>query len=348
MRKRMIMLAAAVCLLALLVSGCSTTVAFNVLKPAEVNMSEYRSLAVFDFEPYEMNKEIFASKLILSLLFDDQQITTTGYRYDLDDEIAEYMTDRTIRALSNTDYFTIASAGKLDPFQNLTANALVSNKDLYGSLGIEAVVVGEIEDMDYNEYVDENEKEVWNAETEVYDTVVEAYFIQEVELGVSYKVVDMVNNRIIATDYLSGSDRTRTYIEDADDFDAPALEPMYKNIVRSFETSIKRKLAPYYVREYRNIMKDDWNDPRSETAEQYIKDEMYKPALDLYLEMWYDKKNISAGFNAAIVYEVMGQFDSAISIMKDVYDATGSRDASQEYARLQKVKEEYQRAAAQY
>lgn len=338
----------AVFLLIAVLTGCSTTVAFDVLKPAEVNMADYRTIAVFDYDPYDLSDEVFAGKLILSLLFGEKEIKTSGYRLNLDDQIADYMTERTIRTLGNTNYFTVAAPEQIRPYQHSTATMIVSNRLLYENLGIEAAIVGSIEDMDFDERVEEKEKQVWNTETEVYDTVIENYLVQEVELGVSYSVIDLKRGTLLATKYLSGRNSQRTFIEDPDTFFAPELEPLYKSIVRSFESQISRQLAPYYVREYRSIVDDKSKDPRSEIAKEYIKDSLYKKALNLYLEMWYDSSNYSAGYNAAIVYEVLGQFDSAIAVIKDVYDATGNPDAYSEYQRLKSVKAEYQKAASQY
>ncbi len=348
MKKLLSVLILSSLVLIITLTGCSTTVAFDVLKPAEVNMSEYRTLAVFDYEPYELTKEYFAGKLILSYLFGSQEIGSTGFRLYLDDEIARYMTDRTINTLGRTGYFTIIRPDQLRPFQNYNTAMLLSNRSLYESLGVDAAILGTIEDMDYSETVDEREKKIWNEETEVYDTQIEAYFIQEVELGISYTVVDVRQGTILATEYLSGRKRDSTFIKDPDTFQAPSLENLYKEIARGFETQISRKLAPYYVREYRNIKDDKSKDPRSKTAKEFIKSSMYKNALNLYLEMWYESGNTSAGFNAAIVYEVLGQFDSAIAVIKDVYDSTGLPDAYKEYKRLEQVKAESQKAAQQY
>jgi len=332
----------------MVLTSCATTIAFDVLKPAEVNMADYRTIAVFDFEPYDLADEFFAGKLILDYLFGDKEIKTSGYRLYLDDEIAEYMTERMTRTLDRTDYFTVVSPDQIRPYQHNNASMIISNRLLYDNLGIEAVVMGSVDKMDCDEHVDEKEVSVWNEELDQYDTETELYFVQEVELQVSYSVIDVKEGTILATKHLSGKEYRKTLIEDPDTFDAPLLEPLYKQIVDGFQNTIRRQLAPYYVREYRTLMDDKTKDARSESAKKYIKDSLYKKALNLYLEMWYDSKNYSAGYNAAIVYEVLGQFDSAIAMMKDVYDSTGMPDAYDEYMRLMQVKAEYQEASSQY
>ena len=336
-------------LLTLAFTGCATTIGFDVLKPAEVNMADYRTLAVFDYDPYEISDEVFAGKLILDILFgNSDDFTTTGYRIGLDDDVADYMTERTISTLNRTNYFTVVSQDQIRPYQHSAASAIVTNRILYENLGIEAAILGTIEDLDYYEQVQEREKSVWNDTTQQFDIFIENYFVQEVELGVSYTVIDLKRGQILATKYLSGENSRSTLIENANTFTAPLLEPLYQNIIRGFESTISRQLAPYYVREYRSLKKDETKNPRSEMAEELIKNSQYQQALDIYLDLWYSSTNMAAGFNAAIVYEVLGQFDQAIAIMEEVHDTTRSPDAYTELLRLKNVKAEYLKAASQY
>jgi tetratricopeptide (TPR) repeat protein len=341
----------ALLLIVFLLTGCATTVAFDVLKPAEVNMADYKKLAIYDFEPYDLDDAYFTNKFIIEYLLGEKQISTTGYRIYIDDEIAEYMTDQTIETLERTNYFDLVASEKMRDYLGYGRNTVVSNRMLSETLGVDAVLIGEIQDMDYDERIDEKEKMVWIEPTEEveghYETVIDAYFVQNVELRAYYNVIDVDTGNIIASKHLTGRDSNRTLIKDPDTFSAPLLEPMYRSIIRGFQDEIKRHLAPYYVREYRSMMKEKDN-PRFETAEQYIKSSQYKQALDLYTTMWYDSGSFAAGYNAAILYEVMGQYDSALALMKEVYDATRNPDAYEAYQRLQRVKIEAEEASKQF
>ena len=83
------------------------------------------------------------------------------------------------------------------------------------------------------------------------------------------------------------------------------------------------------------------------TADKLVKDANYKQAIDLYYDIWYDTENVAAGYNAAILFEVHGQIDKAIALMKEVARKTGNPKAVQEVARLERVKLEYAKAASQ-
>lgn len=348
MKQKIILAVFSAVLAVLMLTSCATTVAFDVLKPAEVNMAEYKRLAVYDFEPYDLDDEYYTTKFIIEYLLGAKQISTTGYRIYLDDEVAEYMTDQTIQTLEGTNYFDLVTSNLL---QDYGRNTVVSNRVLSETLGVDAVLIGSIQDMDYDERIEEREKQVLvepEGGGEPYpETVIEAYFVQNVELKAQYTVVDVRNGTVIASKHLSGRDSNRTFIKDPDNFSAPLLEPMFRSIIRGFQSEIRRHLAPYYVREYRSMMKEKDN-PRFETAEQYIKSSQYSQALEVYTNMWYDSRSFAAGYNAAILYEVMGQYDTAIALMRDVYDATGNPDAYEEYQRLQRVKIEAQEAAKQF
>ncbi|MGM0432075.1 MAG: DUF6340 family protein, partial [Spirochaetota bacterium] len=334
-------------LAAVMLSGCATTVAFDVLKPAQVNMSDYRKLAVLEYEPYELSDEYYAGKLIVEFLFGTSEIRTSGYRFNLDEDIAEYMTEQTIRTLSDTGYFTIVTPDRVQHHQGYSSGSMVSNRVLSEQLGVDAVLVGTILDMDYDERVENRNVTIKNDDGDSVPGV-ESYFVQQVEMQVNYNVIDVDTGNVIASKYLSGNNSRRTKIEpeEADDFRAPQLETLYRAIIRDFQPEISRQLAPYYEREYRRLKEEKGND-KFEAAEKLIKSSQYKKALDLYLELWYDSEILAAGYNAAILYEVMGQYDSALSLMKEVHDTTGNPDAYQQYLRLQQVSREADEAKQQ-
>ncbi len=58
MKKLLSVLILSSLVLIITLTGCSTTVAFDVLKPAEVNMSEYRTLQSSIMNPMNLPKSI--------------------------------------------------------------------------------------------------------------------------------------------------------------------------------------------------------------------------------------------------------------------------------------------------
>jgi len=108
-----------------------------------------------------------------------------------------------------------------------------------------------------------------------------------------------------------------------------------------------KQLAPYQVREHRTLMRDKTKDPRMEQADDLVKGKVYDSALEIFLDVWQQNGNVAAGFNAAVLYEVTGQLDLAISQMKSVVDRTSDKKAMREYNRLLTVRQEQERLREQ-
>jgi tetratricopeptide (TPR) repeat protein len=120
---------------------------------------------------------------------------------------------------------------------------------------------------------------------------------------------------------------------------------MYETIVDSFMPGIARQLAPYKVRETRRLMKDKGSVMKQ--AARLAKSGVYEEALAIYLEVWSEDRNPAAGYNGAIVYEVTGNLDAAIALMKETVGVTDKRGVAREYQRLLRVREERKRLEEQ-
>lgn len=329
--------------------GCATSVAFNVLKPAEVNMSSYRSLAVYEFTPYEFSGINLAQTIILDVIFGKNPLRPSGYSFNLENDIAKYLTTATTRALQSSNYFSILPPEQAKVYQKAAASGASVNNLLIAQ-GVDAVFSGSITDMDFDEYVESRENKVWNetlGTNGAYEVVsVDNYFIQKVYLDVTYSVIDVATGKLITSKSLHGSNSRSTLME-GDDFEAPGLYSLYTSIINDFQTTIRNQLAPYTVRQYRTMLKDKTKSPEMKMADQYVKDGLYKPAQDIYLTRWYQLKDYVSGYNAAILYEVLGDIQAALSLMQEVYQVTGSSDAYKQYERLLRVLDEYNRASEQ-
>lgn len=346
MKKRVITSLVAILMIVVTLSGCATSVAFNVLKPSEFDMSEFTTLAVYDVKPYEFSLYNIAGGLILNILLGQDVSVPSGYKPFMEKTLAEYMTKRIINTLQNTDYFTIASQAQVKVFQAAASSGLGLNSMLAENLGVDATIVSSIDKMTFDEYVQERETTIFDDQLGNL-TRVDTYLVQEVTMDFSYSVVDVRGGKVVGTKYFSDSRYVETLIEDANIFKAPELSNMFTWIIDDFVSKMRYQLAPYIQREYRSMMKDAMKDPRMETADRLVKDANYKQAIDLYYDIWYDTENVAAGYNAAILFEVHGQIDKAISLMKEVARKTGNPKAIQEVARLERVKVEYAKAASQ-
>ncbi len=334
--------------------GCRTTVAFDVVIPAEVNMSSYRTVGVFDFTEYELSRFTSGGYIEFDFFFN-------GYYRPIEDrllssEVARYMTQEMVRTLDRTGYFTIIPPGQLRSYLMNQAAFQFDAERLHRAFGLEAMIIGTIEDMDTREFVQERVESTVNTDTGERERILRSYFIQETYLQISYSVVSAEDGRILATKRLDGRKRQETPIPRTSemptgwserDFRAPSVLPLYRRIIEDFTPEIRDQLAPRTVREVRRLQKDTSGDFRAERADELVKEGIYREAIRLFQGIWYEQGDFSAGYNAAVLYEALGELDQAVSLMRDVASVTGERLAFQELNRLIDAREQRLRAQKQ-
>ncbi|NQT57902.1 MAG: tetratricopeptide repeat protein [Bacteroidetes bacterium] len=344
--KRKSLTAAVICLILVLLSGCATSIAFDVIKPAEINMSEYSHLAIFDIEPYEFSFLDLAGTVVLDLILGKDIDRPTGYTLFMEKDISNKFERQLIYSLQQADYFTLIPPSQLRPYKNINASGAYSNDILINNFNVTASLIGTIEDMRFHEEIIEIETNVDDGFGGVITIITES-FLQEVTMDFSYSILDLRTNQIIATRYEKGERRLVTQIEDKETFRPPKLYDLYTAIITEISSKIRYQLAPRIEREYRFLEKDKTRNRVMETADKLVKDRNYEQALSLYLEIWYSSRNYAAGYNAAVLYEVMGQLQQAVSFMQDVANRTKNPDAYRKLSQLEHELQVYNEAITQ-
>jgi hypothetical protein len=346
MKRKSLAAAAAVIMILMVFSGCATSIAFDVVKPAEINMSEYSHLAIFDIEPYEFSFLDLAGTVVLDLILGRDIDRPTGYTLFLEKDISNKFERQLIYSLQQADYFTLIPPSQLRPYKNTKASGAYSNDILINNFNVTASLIGTIEDLRFYEDIIEIETNVDDGNGGTVTIITES-FLQEVSMDFSYSILDLRTNQIIATRYEKGSRRLVTPIEDIDTFRPPKLYDLYAIIISEISSKIRYQLAPRIEREYRFLEKDKTNNMVMETADQLVKDRNYEQALSLYLEIWHSNRNYAAGYNAAVLYEVMGQLQQAVSLMQDVANQTKNPDAYRKLSQLENELQVYNEAVTQ-
>ena len=75
-------------------------------------------------------------------------------------------------------------------------------------------------------------------------------------------------------------------------------------------------------------------------AESQVKGGNYKAALDSYLGIYAQYRNIAAARNASILHEALGNTEDAASLMRTVYAETGDAGVRDELTRLNEILED--------
>ena len=346
MKKNFLTIFVVILTVVMIFSGCATSIAFDVIKPAEINMSEYSHLAVFDIPPYEFSFLDLAGTVVLDLILGRDIDRPTGYTLFMEKDISNKFERQLVYSLQQTGYFTLIPPSQLRTYKNVNSSGAYSNDILMNDFNVTASLIGTIEDLRFSEEIIEIETNVDDGSGN-FTTVITKSFLQEVSMDFSYSILDLRSNQIVATRYEKGSRKLVTPIEDLETFRAPKLYDLYEEIIVEIAAKVRYQLAPRIEREYRFLEKDKSGDLEMETADQLVKDRNYEQALSLYLEIWYSSRNYAAGYNAAVLYEVKGQLQQAVSFMQDVADQTRNPDAYRKLSQLEHELQVYNEAITQ-
>ncbi|UCF98530.1 MAG: hypothetical protein JSV89_03105 [Spirochaetaceae bacterium] len=324
--------------------GCSTSIPVTVTKPAEINMSANRVIAVLDFR-YPVKGKTITGKDLLEWAISKLTGLDLPDKITVEQKVAEYTTSQVISTLLNTGYFQLVSPQEVARTMQGGISSSTTAVDIGKAVKAQAIVNGEL-------YLLETEDQEWTDERTVTDAgtgqeqIVYVPMIKRtVWVGMSYQVVNTATGNVVASRSFDSQSSTDRELEDKRNL--PDVEDMYARIIDSFMPRMAKQLAPYQVREHRTLMRDKTKDPRMEQADDLVKGKIYDSALEIFLRVWRENGNIAAGFNAAILYEVTGQLDTAIEQMKDVVELTADKKAMREYNRLLTVKQEQERLREQ-
>jgi len=323
--------------------SCATTVPVTVTKPAEVNMAETKNIAVLGFSFPEKYLDLTPEDLIRFAI--DKLVGIDEFKKPTPDEIiSDYATERFILTLVRTNYFHVISAEQIRREMGNTLTDSTGAVQIGKAVGAQAILNGEIYVMEAYEEKTTTSEYVQDVETQTMREVEVEWITRAATLGLKYYVFNTRTGVLIATKTLKDSTSVKERREN-ENLLTSEIE-MYKTIVDSFMPIVARQLAPYTVKESRRLMKDKKN-PSMKLADKYAKSGVYDKAMEIYLEEWNETKNPAAGHNAAILYEVTGNVDAAISLIREVLDAYPEKKILKQYNRLLDVKREQERLAEQ-
>jgi hypothetical protein len=327
-----------------LLFGCSTSIPVTVTKPAEINMSGNRVIAVLDFR-YPVKDKSISGKDLLQWAISKLTGLSLPSELNVEQRVAKYTTDQVIVTLLNTGYFQLVSPQEVAQAMQGGISSSTTAVDIGKAVKAQAIVNGDLYILDAEDKEWTDERTITDAGTGQEQTVYVPMIRRTVWVGMSYQVVNTATGNVVASRAFESQSSTDRELENKRDL--PDVEEMYTSLIDDFMPKMAKQLAPYQVREHRTLMRDKTKDPRMEQADDLVKGKIYDSALEIFLDVWQQNGNLAAGFNAAILYEVTGQLDMAISQMKSVVDRTADKKAMREYNRLLTVKQEQERLKAQ-
>ena len=171
-------------------------------------------------------------------------------------------------------------------------------------------------------------------------------YITSVEVELNYYLTRARDGSLIGPERKSGRDSL------SDRSTYPASDRLLRGLVDRHLNLLHQDIAPHTVIQYRSIAKDKSKDKELKTEMKdtlnQVKAGSYKIALDAYLSIYDRYNSLAAAENAAILYEALGETETAANFMRQVLNATGNPKIREVLARLDKILQDQDILAADY
>jgi tetratricopeptide (TPR) repeat protein len=310
-----IMMAAA--LFGIALSGCGTSVALKVVKPAEIPMQNARDLAILDVVVYDQSNPYYAGGNFLSSAINFYYGKQTNYagsskRYWYSQQAHSMIVD----AMMNTDYFRVYTPQDLFKSSSIYNYVNQSYTQLATGTDIKAYLVPQISNLTVEE---------WKENAVEYDKYKNPiYFIKyfrSMRVDFSYRVVT-VDGKVLAVKNFSDSRSTNAknpaYLTSEEDLFVPMME--------GFVREMAVQLAPRVETVWYSLAEDKTKNPQMKEADKLVVDELYTEAMQLYLQIFEETKNPAAAINASIMYRVMGDLEGGVAYLDKAYGITHDKN----------------------
>jgi len=328
--------------LALVFTSCSTTIGISRLVPAQVDVSGYKTIAIRStIDETHWKQPSFWNSYVPFLSVDQlywQYMSMRSYLdFDASSVITNAASDMITKAV-NTGFFTIMEPKLTDSIINIgqyngnLRQTLLDNK-------VDAVLTTKITSMNYDEYI--------TAERDTYQSVdkdgkkyfsIRFYLVQTYSMSISYTLSDVENNKIIASGvFNSDNKKVKTKIgqtiNEKGDYQAEkyysidSASTLLKSLISQFADKFRNELSPHYVTSYFDFMPNKPEVKGLKVAYDAVDNGNYQTALTLFSDEYARSGHVASGYNAAILYFAVGDYQKAYDLCNDLYRNHGSADA---------------------
>jgi len=276
----------------LTVFGCATSIPVQAIKPPELDLQGIKTIAILplsyptqgldpDLDPYQAALE--------SLWLQDSEDQDPLSR-DLAKETERIF----IETVKETGRFRIVSPEEL--------SAILDPSSPAAGIDADAVVVGSISLISI---VTDNPSK--GASGKTIHSYTNAVFV-----GLSFDIYRTGTEGIAASKDIRGS----VTVKKLPDRNAvnETTQKAAADLISAWPERIRRAFAPYSMPEERKLA-DGGKDPDMQRAKLLVAEGSYQRALDLYGAEYRETGGFAAGFNAAIMKELLGDIDGSIADM---------------------------------
>lgn len=246
--------------------------------------------------------------------------------------IAQYATKIATSKIRAMNHFTLVDSSEIENLRK--KNQSIENH-------VDALFTGQITRVSSDRTSQKKSIITKDGDTKYYFT-----FSTSVEVEFSYTLVRTRDGSIIGPISRKGS----TSASSKNGY--PSDTALAKAVIDEQLRNLGRDIAPYTITEERKFAADK-SDNKALKAEMknalaLVKAKDNKAALEAYLGIYRQYKNVAAAENASILYESFGEIQTASDFMKQVFDETGNPRAQEVLARLNKNISDQKTLASEY
>jgi hypothetical protein len=247
-------------------------------------------------------------------------------------EMAQYATTVATNRIQELNYFTLIDSSDIERLKKNNQNV-----ESY----IDAQFVGRITRINI-----ENGTYKGSYKTLKGDTIYYTDYITNVEIEFNYFMVLARDSRIIgpvSKKKSSSSTSRESY---------PSSSMLLRAIIDDQLRYLGRDIAPYTAIETRTFAEEKSKDKtlkeEMKNALTQVKEGNYRLALDAYLGIYEQYKNIASAENVSILYESLGEIQTAANFMQRTLNETGNPRARTVLDRLNKILQDQATLASDY
>ncbi len=291
--------------------GCATSIPVQAIKPAELDLRGIKTIAVLpfayptqgrdpDLDPYQAALE--------SLWLQDSEDQDPASR-----DLARAAERIFIQTVEDTGLFRVISPEEL--------SATLDPSSPAAGIDADAVVVGNISLVSIV-----NDYPYKGASGKTIHSYTNAVFV-----GLSFEIYRGDSDRIAASREIRDSITFKKLPDKQAVSDT--TQKATEDIVSAWPESIRRAFAPHSMPEERYLA-DGGKDSDMEKAMLLVQEGSYRGALDLYTANFRKTGLFAAGYNAAIMKELLGDIDGAIADMDELARSFPKSKAASEAFRM--------------
>jgi hypothetical protein len=247
-------------------------------------------------------------------------------------EMAQYATAVATNRIQELNYFTLINPSDIERFKR-------NNQNLESY--IDAQFIGQITRINVG-----NETHNGSYKNKDGETINYTDYITNVEIEFNYSMVLARDSRIIGpvSKKKSKSDSNRESF--------PSSSALLRSIIDDQLRYLGRDIAPYNAIETRTFAEEKSKDKvlkvEMRDALAQVKARNYRLALNAYLGIYERYGNVAAAENASILYESLGEIQTAANLMWQVFNDTGNPRVRNALDRLNRILRDQATLASDY